>query len=75
MKKLRNEEKYLNYKKRKILRTLIIIFSIVTLILAVLSLLKVIDIVWAIILFVFSHILLKYRETIIVNEKTKEKKC
>ena len=73
MEKISNEQKYINYRKRKVLRIVIMLLSIFTIILAILSLFKVINMIWAIILFVVVHCITKYRQSIVINERSPQK--
>ena len=57
MKKLSNEEKYENFKKREKISIAIIINSIITIILAILSLVIKLDITFALIFFCITYIL------------------
>lgn len=67
-----NDEKYNNYKKRKILRYLTIIFSLLTIILEAFALFRVISFLWGLIPFCLLYIAKYYYA--IVGEKTKKKK-
>ena len=59
---LSNAEKESRYKKRKLLLTLIMIFGLTTIVLAVLSLTIKISPIFALISFLIESILSKYRE-------------
>ena len=69
MEKHTNEEKYNNYKRRKILRILIMILLVTTIVLAVLSLVIKISIIYPIITLFISHILTKYRNSLSFKDK------
>ena len=68
-----NDEKYNNYKKRKILRYLTIIFSLLTIILEAFALFRVISFLWGLIPFCLLYIA-KYYYATVGEEKTKKKK-
>lgn len=57
-----NEQKFENYKKRKILRILIITLLLGTIVLSILSLLKIVSIIWPVFTFVISTLLNKYKQ-------------
>lgn len=64
MKKVDNDQNLKNYKKRKVLRALIIIFGIVTIVLAFLSLFIKLGAGYALIAFIIMTILTKVRNSI-----------
>ena len=68
-----NDEKYNNYKKRKMLRYLTIIFSLLTIILEAFALFRVISFLWGLIPFCLLYIA-KYYYAIVGEDKTKKKK-
>lgn len=67
MKNITNEDKYKNYKYRKILRILIIVFGSITILLSVLSLLKYINIIFPIAACLLTHILSLYRNSLSIR--------
>ena len=73
MSNLTNDEKLQNIKKRKVLKGLIIIFSVLTIVTSILSLWKNINPLYAIICFVIEIVLSKYREKLDPKEKSKKK--
>ena len=68
-KKISNDENIRNLKKRKILRAFIIIFCILTIILAFLNLFYDVSIFFAIGTFVIVIILNKTRDNIFINKR------
>ena len=72
MKKLSNDEKIAHINMRKVLKVWIIIFAVLTIITAVLSLWKNLNPIIAIIFFIIEVILSKYRESL--DPKEIEKK-
>ena len=77
---INNEEKYKNYKKRKILRIFIIIFGVLTLVLSVLSLTIGLGVGYALIAFVTMSILTRVRNNTLISEnkhniKSNNRKC
>ena len=69
MTKLTNDEKIKRVKQRQILRYLIIIFGLLTLGLAIYSLVAEISPIYAIISFIIEFCLSKYRERINLREE------
>ena len=67
-----NEEKYNVYKKKKILRYLIILFSLLTIFLEALALFRVISYLYGLIPFVFLYIV-KYFYATVDDSKDKKK--
>ena len=59
LKLMTNEEKYNNYRKKKILRIIVIILAIIDITLSVLSIFKIVSIFFPIILFIITHIIFK----------------
>ena len=57
-----NDKKIENVQKRKVLKVLIIVLAIATIVLAMLSLMKNINPIFAIITFLIEFIIAKYRE-------------
>lgn len=68
-----NEKKYKEYQKKKILRYLIIIFSLITIILESLALFKVISYIWGLIPFLI-YTIIKYFYNDFHKEKSKKVK-
>ena len=68
-----NDKKYSNYKKRKILRYFIIAFSVVTIVLSILSLIKKMSMFYAISAFIVTTLLTKYRNGIVFTQTNKSK--
>ena len=64
MNELTNEKKLNNYKKRKILRIIIIISSLTTIILSILSLIIKLNIIYALLGFIITTVLTKYRNSL-----------
>ena len=62
-----NEEKVGNYKKRKVLRILIIIFGLATLVLSIWSLVDKVTPIPALICFIIEAILSKYRDKLSIK--------
>ena len=69
MSKITNDENIRNLKRRKILRIIIIIFSILTIVTSLLSLFMNISILFPILSFLITTILMKYRDSIEINKK------
>ena len=59
-----NEKKLNNYKKRKILRIIIIISSLITIVLSILSLIIKLNIIYALLGFIITTVLTKYRNSL-----------
>lgn len=74
MKKLSNDEKIAHINMRKVLKVWIIIFAVLTIITAVLSLWKNLNPIIAIIFFIIEVILSKYRESLDPKEIEKKEK-
>ena len=72
MKKLSNDEKIAHINMRKVLKVWIIIFAVLTIITAVLSLWKNLNPIIAIIFFIIEVILSKYRESLYPKEIEKK---
>ena len=70
---LTNDENLENYKKRKILRWAIIVFGILTITLAMLSLTIKLGVGYALIAFIIMTILTKVRESIPLKNNDEEK--
>lgn len=68
-KKISNDENIKNLKKRKILRIIIIIFCLITIALAVSSLIFNISFIFPLLSFIITHILINIKEKIIINKK------
>lgn len=68
-KKITNDENIKNLKRRKILRIIIIIFSILTIITSLLSLFMNVSLLFPIIAFIITTLLMKYRDSIEINKK------
>lgn len=64
MNELTNEKKLNNYKKRKILRIIIIISSLITIVLSILSLIIKLNIIYALLGFIITTVLTKYRNSL-----------
>lgn len=64
MNELTNEKKLNNYKKRKILRIIIIISSLTTIVLSILSLIIKLNIIYALLGFIITTVLTKYRNSL-----------
>lgn len=64
MNELTNEKKLNNYKKRKILRIIIIISSLTTIVLSILSLIIKLSIIYALLGFIITTVLTKYRNSL-----------
>lgn len=73
MKKNTNDKKYSAYKKRKVLRIIIIILCIATITLAILSLIFKFSCIYALIVFLIMAILRNYRDKLSFNDETKNK--
>ena len=67
-KKITNDENIKNLKKRKVLRIVIIFFSILTVILSICSLTFKISIIFPILSFVITHILMRIKDKILINK-------
>lgn len=67
MKNVTNEDKYKNYKYRKVLRILIIVFGCITIILSILSLLKYANVIFPIITLLLTHMLSLYRNSLSIK--------
>ena len=65
--KNKNDQKIENYTKRKILLSLIVIFGLATIVLAVLSITIKISPIFALITFVIEAILSKYRDKLSIK--------
>jgi len=61
---MNNDQNYKNYKKRKWLRRLAITLAIATIVLAALSLFKVVSMIWPLITFVLANVILRIRTKI-----------
>ena len=68
-KKISNDENIRNLKIRKILRIIIIISALITIALSLLSIIYSINIIFPIIAFILTHILMKIRDNIVINKK------
>ena len=68
-KKISNDENIKNLKKRKILRIIIIIFCLITIALAVSSLIFNISFIFPLLSFIITHILINIKDKIIINKK------
>lgn len=64
MEKLTNDQNIKNLKTRKVLRTLIIIFGLLTIVLAILSLTIKLGIGYSLVAFIITTLLTKKRESI-----------
>ena len=64
MNELTNEKKLNNYKKRKILRIIMIISSLTTIVLSILSLIIKLNIIYALLGFIITTVLTKYRNSL-----------
>ena len=64
MTKKSNEEKYKNYRIRKILRYIIILLSLSVIVLSILSLVFKLNIVYALLVFALNAFLVRYRNSI-----------
>lgn len=64
MNELTNEKKLNNYKKSKILRIIIIISSLTTIVLSILSLIIKLNIIYALLGFIITTVLTKYRNSL-----------
>ena len=67
MKKLSNDENIKNLKKRKILRIFIIIFAILTIALSLFVFFYNISIIFPVISYILTHVLIRYKEKIPIN--------
>lgn len=72
MVKLNNDENIKNLKKREFLRILMIIFSLLTIVLAFLNLFNKINIAFALLSFIITVILKKVRESTEIIRKNDE---
>lgn len=70
---LTNDENLENYKKRKVLRWAIIVFGIITITLAMLSLTIKLGVGYALIAFIIMTVLTKIRESIPLKDNDEEK--
>ena len=68
-----NDKKVSNYKMRKALRYLIMLFSIVTIVLSIFALIKKINMFYAIVAFIITTLLTKYRNGFVFIESKKNK--
>lgn len=68
-KKLSNAENISNLKKRKILRYIIIFFSLATIVTSLLTLIFGVSVIFALISFVITTILMKVKDNIKVNKR------
>lgn len=68
-KKISNDENIRNLKIRKILRIIIIISALITIALSLLSIIYSINIIFPIIAFILTHILMKIRDNTVINKK------
>ena len=68
-KKISSDENITNLKKRKILRYIIIFFSLVTIVTSLLSIIFGVSFVFALISLVITTILMKIRDGILINKK------
>ena len=68
-KKLSNDENIKNLKKRKILRWFIIGFSIITIALSLLSLILQLNLIFPLIAFVITSVLMRIRDNTQINKK------
>lgn len=66
---MNNDKNINNYKKRKILKYIIIVICLIMIILSILCLLLNISFVYPLILLVIEILLNKYRDNLIVNKK------
>ena len=64
-----NDENIRNLKKRKILRIIIIVFALATIVLSLASIIFKISILFPLLSFVITHILMSAKEKIIINKK------
>ena len=67
--KLSNDENIKNLKKRKILRWFIIGFSIITIVLSLMSLIFQVNLIFALIAFIITSILMRVRDNTKINKK------
>lgn len=67
--KISNDENIRNLKKRKILRWIIIGFSIVTIVLSLLSLIVQLNFIFPLITFIITSILMRVRDNTPINKK------
>lgn len=67
--KISNDENIRNLKKRKILRWIIIGFSIVTIVLSLLSLIIQLNFIFPLITFIITSILMRVRDNTPINKK------
>ena len=67
--KISNDENIRNLKKRKILRWIIIVFSIVTIVLSLLSLIVQLNFIFPLITFIITSILMRVRDNTPINKK------
>ena len=74
MTKLNNEQKYEYYKKRKVLRYLIIVLYICVIVLSVCSLVFNISFIYPLLLFIVSAFLVKYRDSLDFKDNKKIQK-
>ena len=68
-KKLSNAENISNLKKRKILRYIIIFFSLATIVTSLLTLIFGVSVIFALISFVITTILMKVKDNIKINKR------
>lgn len=68
-KTISNDENIRNLKIRKILRIVIIIFSLITIGLSILSIIYSINIIYPLLAFILTHILMKIRDNTVINKK------
>ena len=68
-KEISNSENVRNLKKRKILRYFIIVFSIVTIITSVLSLVYGISVLFSFVSFIITSILMRIKDNIPINKQ------
>lgn len=74
MTKLNNEQKYEFYKKRKILRYVIIVLYLCVIALSVCSLVFNISFIYPLLLFIVSAFLVKYRDSLDFKDNKKIQK-
>lgn len=74
MTKLNNEQKYEYYKKRKILRYIIIVLYFCVVVLSVCSLIFNFSCLYPLVLFIITYFIVKYRDSIDFRDKDNKKK-
>lgn len=58
---MNNDQNYKNYKIRKWLRRVAITLALATIVLAILSLFKIVSVIWALITFILANVVLRIR--------------